>query len=209
MIYIYGIARSNFVRSVQIVCALKGLDCQVGFNLGGHEIPFRSDEHFAIHPFAKLPVIQDGDVCVGESQAILRYLDAAYPEVALQPESLSDKAEHDMWCSMIAASIDQALIRTYMVEFVFPTGENGEPNYPKMLENKAAAEQAISVIEQRLFESEFVCGDKPTLADCLLAPLVHYSARLTGPLALVEESSPIHAYLERVLSLDGVDTILV
>lgn len=209
MIDIYGAPHSNFVRSVQMACVLKGINCQVGLKLGDEAIPFKSEQHYAIHPFAKLPVIQDGTTRVAESQAILRYLDAAYPDVALQPQALVDRADHDMWCSMIASSIDHALIRTYMVEFVFPTGENGEPNYPKMLENKAAAEKALGVIEQRLFEADFVCGENPTLADCLLAPLVHYSARLTGPLTLVEESSPIHAYLERVMALDGVDQILV
>ena len=208
MIYIYGAQHSNFVRSVQIACALKGLDCEVAYHLGGEEIPFRSDKHLAIHPFAKLPVIQDGTVRVAESQAILRYLDAAYPEPALQPETILERAEHDSWCSHIASNIDQALIRKFMVEFVFPTGENGEPNYPKMLENKPSAENAISVIETRLSQADFICGNKPTLADCLLAPLADYSARLTESLSLVDDNSAINTYLERMMSLEGITEIL-
>merc|ERR1719401_2995968 len=38
----------------------------------------KKPEHLAIHPYGQIPAMKDGDFCLGESSAILRYLALAY-----------------------------------------------------------------------------------------------------------------------------------
>ena len=45
-----------------------------------------SNEVTAINPRAKVPAFRDGDVVVNESNAIMQYLEWAYPEPALMPK---------------------------------------------------------------------------------------------------------------------------
>lgn len=208
MISILGLAHSNFVRSVALVCAQKGQPYQVSWQLGDKLIGFRTDDHKALHPFAKIPVIQCGETIVSETLAICRYLDAKFPEPALQPKDIDAQAEHDAWCSMAITQIDQALIRHYMVELAFPSGADGKPDLDKLQKNKPAALHAIAVIEAQLQHKNFICGDQLTLADLLLAPMVHYAVGLREPLSLVSEDSPLRAYVTRLQALTGAAAIL-
>lgn len=209
MISIYGLQPSNFVRSVALVCAQKQQAYQIDWKLGDKEIPFRSNEHLAVHPFAKMPIIQDGELIVQETLAICRYLDAKYPAPALQPEGIEQQAEHDAWCSMIVTQIDQAIMRKYLVEFAFPTGPDGKPNKEKLMKNKPQPLRAVEVVEQRLAGKDYICGDQFTLADALLVPMLHHAAKLKYDLQLIADDSPIHAYIERALAQPGAKDILL
>lgn len=209
MITILGSAHSNFVRSVALVCAQKGQPYQVGWQLGQQQVEFRSEHHKALHPFAKIPVIECEGTTVCETLAICRYLDAKYPKPTLQPDSLEAQAQHDAWCSMAITQIDQALIRQYMVELAFPSGVDGKPDWDKLQKNKPAAINAIGIIEKQLHNQRFICGDQLTLADLLLAPMVHYATKLKEPLTLVTEDSPLHSYVARLQNEVGAKDILL
>lgn len=208
MIDILGIPQSNFVRSVALVCAQKDEAFQIGWQLNGQEVPYGSDAHRQHHPFCKFPIIQDGDTTLTETLAICRYLDAKYPQNPLQPVGLMAQAEHDTWCSRAITQIDQAIIRQYLIEFVRPTGPNGQPNIEQMLKNKPAAQQAVAAIEQQLQDHTYICGDQFTLADALIAPLAHYASLQQGELSLVTDNSPIHAYVAQILRQPGAAAIL-
>src|SRR5882762_3398419 len=82
-IVIYGFLGSPFVRSVEMALEEKGVSYRVEPVIPGSQ---RSEEHLKRHPFARVPVIDHGDYRLYEAQAILRYLDAAFPEPSLQPK---------------------------------------------------------------------------------------------------------------------------
>ena len=52
----------------------------------------KTEEFLARNPRGQVPTIQDGDVVVYESKAILHYLDVAYPENPLFPVDLKQRA---------------------------------------------------------------------------------------------------------------------
>lgn len=207
MIEVYGMPHSNLVRSVALTCTVKQQPYQIGWTLNGEEIPFRSEAHAAIHPYSKFPIIHHEGMTLTETLAICRYLDARFPENPLQPEGLQAQAEHDAWCSRAMTQLDQAIIRSYLIEYVVPTGPEGKPNVARMLENKPLVLKAVSVIEDRIRDRNFICGDQFTLADALTTPLAHYATLQKGDLKLVEDDSPIFAYLDRVFALPGVKEI--
>jgi glutathione S-transferase len=78
---IYGSSLSPYVRKVLACAAEKGIEVELqptGF-------PNPSPEFLEASPFRKMPALRDGDYTLGDSSAIIHYLEAKYPERPLIP----------------------------------------------------------------------------------------------------------------------------
>ena len=92
MLKVHGVHGSPFVRKVLITLELKGLDYEMVA-----QMPFTGDEEYRkLNPLGKIPTLVDGDLTLGDSKVICRYLEAAYPRC---PSSLplQDKAMADWY----------------------------------------------------------------------------------------------------------------
>ena len=84
-----------------------------------------SDEVKAIHPLGQIPAMRHGDFELFEAIAIIRYIDAAFDGPALFPSGAQAAAKVDQWCSIVATSVDQLLLRNYVVPYAFHRDEEG------------------------------------------------------------------------------------
>ncbi|WP_407150416.1 glutathione S-transferase family protein [Bradyrhizobium sp. ORS 86] len=68
----------------------------------------KTAEYTRLNPRQKIPLLQDGDFCIGESAAIVAYLSRMYstPERSLIPEAPRDYAAWLEWCFFIVAELD-------------------------------------------------------------------------------------------------------
>lgn len=68
----------------------------------------KTAEYTRLNPRQKIPLLQDGDFCIGESAAIVAYLSRMYstPERSLIPEAPRDCAAWLEWCFFIVAELD-------------------------------------------------------------------------------------------------------
>ena len=68
----------------------------------------KTAEYTKLNPRQKVPLLQDGDFCIGESAAIVAYLSRMYstPERALIPEAPREYAAWLEWCFFIVAELD-------------------------------------------------------------------------------------------------------
>ena len=83
-IKLYTYWRSSAAYRVRIALTLKGLAYEdVPVSLAPDESEHRKDEYRAINPQMLVPFFDDGNVAIGQSQAILEYLEEAYPEIKL------------------------------------------------------------------------------------------------------------------------------
>jgi len=57
----------------------------------------KTDEYFAINPMRKVPALVDGELKLWESNAILTYLAAKFPETNALPEGIEARADVDRW----------------------------------------------------------------------------------------------------------------
>lgn len=108
---LYSFPSSPYGIRVQLQIALKGLDIEVTSSPWPLKTP-EFNEHF---PLGKLPVlVLDDDQHIGESWAILEYLEDSFPSTrALRPEDALEKAH----MHMLARYADTHLA----AEGVFPT----------------------------------------------------------------------------------------
>ena len=77
-------------RAVRIVwlCEELGLDYELeSFKLG--DPAMRAPEYLAINPLGRVPTVEDGDVTLSESGAIVEYILAKYGDGRLVPETSS------------------------------------------------------------------------------------------------------------------------
>jgi glutathione S-transferase len=65
-------------------------------------------EYTRLNPRQKIPLLQDGDFCIGESAAIVAYLSRTYstPDRSLIPETQREYAAWLEWCFFIVAELD-------------------------------------------------------------------------------------------------------
>ena len=68
----------------------------------------KTAEYTSLNPRQKIPLLQDGDFCIGESAAIVAYLSRTYstPARALIPEKQRDYAAWLEWCFFIVTELD-------------------------------------------------------------------------------------------------------
>ena len=90
MIKIYGMSGSPFVRRTELVLTEKGVDYKL-ITLSRADGDLQSPEHLARNPRGRVPVLEDGDLILYESQAIVEYLEDRYPEPALVPADFGDR----------------------------------------------------------------------------------------------------------------------
>ncbi|MDJ0926654.1 MAG: glutathione S-transferase family protein [Gammaproteobacteria bacterium] len=67
-----------------------------------HQVSFKDQEHkseafLRMNPMAKVPVLEDGDFCLPESNAILAYLAIKFPETDALPTDVQGRAQADRW----------------------------------------------------------------------------------------------------------------
>jgi glutathione S-transferase len=169
-IVIHGIPGSPFTRSALIGLHEKRAAYRLAvLALGAGRT--RTEEHLRLHPFGRVPVMEHGDFCLYETQAILRYIDAVFPGTTLQPQDARALAR----MSQIANIVDW---------YVFPfisvgiTAERfmsqrfwgrpaDEANVAKALPQ---ARICIRELTRLKGSAEFLAGDTFSIADCMAAP---------------------------------------
>lgn len=206
---IIGPSYSNFVRSLMIICEEKGITYTVGREHDGNNIALHSVEHFALHPYGKVPIVRHKQQYLIETASIARYLDTLTNTVALQPSAPLERARCDQWCAMISIYIDQAIMRKYLVELVFPKGENGQPRFDKIEQAKPDVIKALEVLSTQLADNSYICGETFTLADALVLPILDYLDNAPDAFKLLHNDSPLGHYLQRQRTRPSVQRALL
>ncbi|WP_233854789.1 glutathione S-transferase family protein [Paraburkholderia sp. HD33-4] len=117
----------------------------------------RTPEYLALNPFGQVPTIEDGELTLFDSNAILVYLAKRYGDASWLPEDPSGAAAVQRWLSLAAGQIAYGPCAARLVT-VF-----GAP-----LDHERAKKIAIKlfdVIDEELAGKPFVAGEHVTIAD--------------------------------------------
>ena len=162
MLTIHGRATSSNVQFVMWGVAEMGLEHErldVGGSFGGNDTP----EFLAMNPMGRVPVIEDGDITLFESQAILRYLAARHGAEALWPADAVARAPVDQWMEWSKTSVAPTVIYKVFWQMIRVT--KAERNQPLVDEGVAELRQLMAIADARLGRHEWLVGDTMTLAD--------------------------------------------
>jgi glutathione S-transferase len=189
---VYGVPGSPFMRSVCAAMEEKAAPYRIQ--------PFGPGEmrQHQLHPFGRVPVIDHGDFRLYETQAILRYIDAIFPNPALQPTQ--PKAIGRM--NQIIGINDWYLFPQVGRIIVFqrivgPVLMGTTPDETVIAAAVPDAERCLGELDRLLGEQPYLAGDQLSLADLLLAPQLAYLAA-TPECARILTGTALKAWLERM-----------
>ncbi len=177
-IKLYSYWRSSAAYRVRIALNVKGLEYEtVPISLAPGESEHRKDAYRTINPQMLVPFLQDGDVAVGQSMAIVEYLEEVYPDVRLLPSEDPLRSQVRAFCNMVACDI-HPLLNLRVLNYI-KTEFDADPTadwYAHWIhEGFKAAETLCS-------DGPFVFGDEVTLADAFLVPQMYNARRFKVPL---------------------------
>jgi len=211
---IYGPSFSNFVRSIMLICEERGLDYQTGFDCTGEKIEFKSAAHLALHPYGKFPILFHGELVLPETASICRYiinLVGNQSESELSPTQL---ARIDAFGAITSIYLDKAIMRDYILEFAFPKGEGGEVRLEVAIAAQSEVRKALQLVNSELLQGEILLAAKGasqslTLADALIAPMLHYISTLHPSFNLLSDFPAIEKYLAELMRRESCKKVLV
>src|SRR5216683_2816480 len=163
-VQIIGAPQSNYVWVVRMACEEKG----VPYDL----VPARphSPEVDALHPLGKIPGMRHGEVALCESKAIATYIDRSFGGPKLIPEDARGAAEVEKWVSLVNTSVDPCMVRTYLLNHVFPKGADGQPDRAAIDGVLPNMQKQIDLLDKAVAATGHLAGSGYTLADINLMP---------------------------------------
>lgn len=184
---------SGHCHRVELFLSLLGLPVElveVNMAAGAHKAP----AFLQLNPFGQVPVIQDGDIALTDSNAILVYLASRYaPDAdAWLPRDPLQAAAVQRWLSVAAGPLAfGAAVARAIVVFKRTT----QPD-----EAIQRAHSLLAVMEATLQHSDYLAGNRPTLAD-----VANYSYTAHAPEGRVALDAYPHvrAWLARIEALPG------
>ncbi|WP_211453152.1 glutathione S-transferase family protein [Collimonas antrihumi] len=190
-IRLYRSALSGHAHRVQLFLSLLDLPFEM------IDVDLRAGEHkkpgfLAKNPFGQVPVIEDGDVTLADSTAILVYLASKYGEASWLPRDPLGAATVQRFLSLASGEIYRGPASARLITLF------GVP-----LDHAAAcsiATQLFTILEQDLASRAFLAGTQVTIAD---VAAYSYIAHAPEGGVMLDSYPEIRAWLERIEALPG------
>lgn len=188
---IIGFPRSNFVRTVRMLCHERGVPYEYA-----PELP-HSDAVKAIHPIGQIPVMRHDGMELFESQAIARYIEDAFPGPRLTPADPRAAAPVNQWTAFVATSVDQLLMRRYVVEYAFNKDKDGNVVRTEIDKSVKRMPKMFRVLDAAVAPGH-LGGAAFTVADCFLMPILAAAGSFPEGKEMLAASPALSAYFARV-----------
>jgi maleylacetoacetate isomerase len=178
MIRLYGYWRSSAAYRVRIALALKAVAYEsVEVNLLTCD---QSGEAYrARNPQGLVPALEVDGAVIGQSLAIIDYLDATYPDPPLVPHDALARARVLGQALVIAADIHPITNLRVLKRL---TGQFGAEQSAKDAWYRHWIAEGFAALETTAGDGPFLGGDAPNLADICLVPQMYNARRFALPL---------------------------
>lgn len=165
--------RANSSNVMKVVWLLEELRLPYErIDAGGAFGRTREPAYLAMNPHAKVPTLVDDDgTVVWESNAILRYVVNRHaPGHALYPAAPGARADVERWMDWQLAALTAPVTQIFFTYVRIP-----EPQRDWDATARAVAEAGglLTVLDARLRDGAYLCGDALTLADIAIGPYLH------------------------------------
>lgn len=188
---LYDLELSGNCYKVRLLAALVGVPLEivpVDFLAGDHKKPPLSD----LNPFCEIPILQDGDVVLRDSQAILVYIARKWGGESWLPNDAVGLARVSEWLMTAENEIARG-----------PSDARLHDKFGFDLDVTVARKKAhrvLGLMEARLAQQPWLALGRPTIADIACMPYVALGHEGGVPL---DDYPAIRAWIGRVKALPG------
>ncbi len=196
---IIGSYLSPYVRKVLVCLALKGVPYEID-----PIVPFMGDDRFSqLSPIRRIPVLLDERVTLSDSSVICQYLEERYPDPALYPDDIADRARA-RWLEEFADSrMGEVFIWRLFNQVAINPFVWGEPTDAAILEKTLQEDipHVLEYLETQVPAEGFIFGSV-SIADISVASFFRNAAfaRFRVDAGRWPRTA---AFVDRVLALDG------
>lgn len=190
-------------RAGRIVWLLEELELPYEINkMAFHPKDLKSDEHRARHPLGRVPVLDDGDVRIFESGAIVEYVIARHKNGSLKPEVdnplFPEFLQWFHYCEgMVMPPVNTIVVQTLLL----PPDRRDET---ALGQAQRLVSKALVPVDEALVGLDYLIGDF-SAADIMLGHACFMSNRL----GCVGDDMPnLKAYVERVAARPAFKTAI-
>ncbi len=190
-------------RAGRIVWLLEELGLPYDINkMAFHPQDLKSDEHRARHPLGRVPVLDDGDVRIFESGAIVEYVLARHKNGGLRPSD--DAAEFPAYLQWFHYCEGMVMppVNTIVVQTVLLPPERRDEK--ALQQAQRLLTKALEPVNEALEGKDYLIGDF-SAADVMLGHACFMSNRLG---CVPDEMPALKAYVERVASRPAFKTAI-
>jgi glutathione S-transferase len=145
---------------------------------GGQHAP----AYVALNPNHKMPVLEDGEFVLWESNAILQYLAAKVPESGLWPRDVRGQADVARW-HWESAHWTPACIPFAFERVVKKLANLGDPDSVEIARGELAFHPLATVLDGHLRGRRWMLGDTLTVADFGIATSIAFAEAAQMPVA--------------------------
>lgn len=177
---LYSFFNSSTSYRVRIALALKQVDftlLPVDIRTMQHKTP----EYIAKNPGAGVPLLDDDGFQLGQSLAIIDYLDAKFPEPRLIPQDARQRARVLEIADLIACDmhpLNNLKVLRYLVNELSISDDQKNTWYKHWI---AEGFKSLEALLANAGSDKFCIGNQVTLADCCLVPQVANALRMGCP----------------------------
>jgi glutathione S-transferase len=150
----------------------------------------RTLEFLALNPFGEVPVIEDGDLVLSDSNAILVYLARKYGDKSWLPDDPLGAAAVQRWLALAAGKIAYGPCAARLVTLF-----DAPRDLPAA---QQIAADLFKVLDNEMRDKTFAVGDTPTIADVAAHSYIAHAPE--GGVSL-EPYPHLRAWLKRVEAL--------
>ena len=195
MMRFHGYFRSSSSYRCRIAFNLKGISYEFApvhlLNNGGEQ---KAPGYLALNPQALVPTLESDGLVLGQSMAILEWLNDTHPEPPLLPKSADERAQVRAFSQIIACDI-HPLQNLRVLQYLKTEFGQDQASVDKWCQRwigdgLGACEEILSRQQMR---SRFCFGDEPGLADICLVPQVFSAERFGVDMTAMRRVCEIHA----------------
>ncbi len=193
---VHTIPGSPAARAVMATLIEKGASFRVaGLAPGAHKV----EPHLSRHPFGKMPVLEQGDFTLYETQAILRYLERILPTPRLIPEEPKDAARMDQVMGISDWYLFQGVNSVIGFQRVVGPRLMGlTPDEAAISAAMPRAHEVFGELSRLLGRKAYLASQQVTLADIMVAPHMDFLAQAPEWSALTRGRSNLTEWLGRM-----------
>jgi glutathione S-transferase len=158
---IWGRMSSINVKKVVWTAQELGLDFE-RHEAGGVHGVVKTPAYIALNPNSQIPVIEDGDYVLWESNVITRYLSAKHSPGNLYPTDLQERFDAERWMEWQQTMGNPASRNGFWHLIRLPADQRD----PALIaQSNAAVELLMAILDAHLATRSFMVGERFTMAD--------------------------------------------
>ena len=163
-----------------------------------HPSELKSDEHRKRHPLGRVPVLEDGDITLFESGAIIDYIIEKYDNTELKPKVASNLfPSYLQWYHYCEGMVMPPMNAIVVHTLILPP-ERRDPEVLRQAKNLLT--KSITPVNEILSKNKFLIGEKISGVDFMLGHSLYMSNKLK---CVNEDLVNIHRYIKLINSLES------